>query len=342
MDIQTSIKRGTTAVRLRLVAPMCLFASLAFAALAEPFPETAEITSVAAAQRWPFSGLVDIDYTLFVVPTGGLAVVSVSATDMDHGTPLSVASLSGDGADGPVGIGPHRITWNLAADHPGFHAASLRVNVSAVPVSLDSSAVPPNVAATQGNTSPTPLVTVSWAAPWGSGTVLRYEVYRAASTNATPSLVATVTTTNYADTAVSFRQGYWYRVKAVYESKTSNFSAQAKGYWGDWCLQDAGYVDLMPLRSLLTGIEARTPDGVLADKELNRAMLNSTIADMDGDPSTISDAEMSILLRIQALNQDKDLISSVIRGDYTYAGMTFANMVELQSVSDAVKALTKY
>ena len=99
----------------------------------------------------------------------------------------------------------------------------------------------------------------------------------------------------------------------------------------------------MPLRSLLTGIEAARPDGILSDVELNKAMNNSTIADMDGDPSKISDAEMSIFLRIQALNQDKNLISAVIAGTYmSYSGMTETILAELISLSDAVKALTKY
>ena len=95
---------------------------------------TAEITTVTAAQRWPFSGLVDINYTLATAPAGTKATVSVSATDEDHNAVLPATTLSGDGADGsPVEAGSHRITWDLAADHPGFHAASVAVSVSAVP-----------------------------------------------------------------------------------------------------------------------------------------------------------------------------------------------------------------
>ena len=503
-----------------------------------PAAATAEITSVTAAQRWPFASLVDIDYTLATTPAGTRAAVSVLAFDEDHGAAVAATTLSGDGAEGPVSAGTHRLTWNLGVDHPGLHASALRVNVTAVPASLEAPVVtattednkkhvvlswnatagadsyqvfrgltddfgnssllvttadssyldtsvpycpnatefarsvcyywvvavhgslssrskcvvakllvdlmplrslltaiearnpdgilsdhelnramqnstiacmdedtstisvdemdvftriqtlnqdknlissviagtylsyagitdlvmdelvaisekiksinanaqfvPTSVTASQGNGNLSARITVSWSRPTTSEMPVSYEVWRTTSTNGTPEQVATVTTTSWTDTAVTYRKAYWYRVKAVYASRTSNASSPARGYWGDWCIADAGSGDLMPLRSLLTGIEAARPDGILSDVELNKAMNNSTIADMDGDPSKISDAEMSIFLRIQALNQDKDLISSVIRGDYTYAGMTFANMVELQSLSDAVKALTKY
>ena len=99
-------------------------------------------------------------------------------------------------------------------------------------------------------------------------------------------------------------------------------------------------VDLMPLRSLLTGIEARTPDGVLSDKELNRAMSNSTIADLDGNPDNISAEEMAIFNQIQEFNKDKDLISNVIKGDYS--NISEATLNELLALSNRIKALTKY
>lgn len=95
--------------------------------------EEAKITAVSVAQRWPFSGLVDIDYTLATALDETKAVIGVSAFDEDHGSALAVTTLSGDGATESVAAGAHRITWNLAADHPGFHASALRINVSAIP-----------------------------------------------------------------------------------------------------------------------------------------------------------------------------------------------------------------
>ena len=487
---------------------------------------SASVSGVTARQRWPFAGLVDIGYTLETQPAGRKAAVSISAWDEDHGQALAARSLAGDGADGtPLEAGNHRVTWNLAADYPGFHAAGVRVDVAAAvaaeslpaPVvkvadatttngwalkvswtlsdgatsyevwrgtggSLDAASlvatttgtnwvdtgvtvsttytywvvakkgqlvgwsegvqgtpdgdlmplrslltgiearVPdgvlsdhelnramanPGLADMDGNptafsdeemaifqwiktlnedktlisnvikgdyseisadtlmelfrlsekvrilTDLTPVVTASQG---GGSTAqisislkgnylglhaLSYEVYRATTTNGTLTLVATITTTNWVDTNVVYRQPYWYRVKAVYETLTTGFSGKAKGYWGDWCLPDAN--DLMPLRSLLTSLDAiKNMDGVISETELNRAMSNSSIIDMDGDPTKISDAEMSIFQRIKTLNQDPALITALIQGDYTYAGMSEAEFLECYSISEAIRALTKY
>lgn len=98
-----------------------------------PEVASATVTSVSAAQRWPFSGLVDIDYTLVTSPLDTKARISVSANDRDHGCALAATTLTGDGANGTVAAGEHRLTWNLAADHPGFHAKAVDVSVEAVP-----------------------------------------------------------------------------------------------------------------------------------------------------------------------------------------------------------------
>ena len=96
--------------------------------------------------------------------------------------------------------------------------------------------------------------------------------------------------------------------------------------------------NLMPLRNLLTGIEKLKPDGVLSDEELNKAMSNPHYANLDGEPSSISAEEMAIFNRIKALNTDKDLLSNVIKGDYS--NISDDQMAELASLSDAIKELT--
>ena len=486
---------------------------------------TAEITKVSAAQRWPFEGLVDIDYTLVTSPSGTKAVIAVSGRDEDHGTTLAATTLEGYGAGGAaVSPGDLRVTWDIGTDYPGLNAASVRVDVTAAVAAKESLPAPvvtvknatttngwalavswtlvdgatsyevwratsgsfdsatrmttstgtnwldtavavkmtytywvvarngtlegrsegvqgtpqvdlmplrslltgieaarpdgvlsdlelekamknptigcldcdlteisdeemavflwiqrlnqdkdlisnvikgnysgisastllelfqlsetirimtdltPCVTATQGTGSGA-LIRVSWGKR--SSNILSYEVYRSTTTNGTPTLVATVTTTNWMDTDVVFRHPYWYRVKAVYETLTTGFSGKAKGYWGDWCLPDNN--NLMPLRSLLTSIDAvKNLDGVLSETEMNRVMSNSTIIDMDGDPTKISDAEMSIFQRIKTLNQDPALITALIQGDYTYAGMSEAEFLECYSISEAIRALTKY
>lgn len=54
------------------------------------------------------------------------------------------------------------------------------------------------------------------------------------------------------------------------------------------------------------------------------------------DCTAISADELDVLTRI---NADKNLISAIMRGDYTYAGMTRAQMIELQSISDKIRSL---
>ena len=65
----------------------------------------------------------------------------------------------------------------------------------------------------------------------------------------------------------------------------------------------------------------------------------ANIADMDGDPKTVSAAELAIFKRIEVLNRDKALISSVIRGDYS--GIPRATMEELQDLNNEEYELTK-
>ena len=97
--------------------------------------------------------------------------------------------------------------------------------------------------------------------------------------------------------------------------------------------------NLMPLRNLLTNIEKLQPDGVLSDSELNKAMSNPHYADLNGDSSSISSEELAIFNRIKALNTNKDLLSDVIKGDYS--NISDSDMSELSSLSDAIKELTQ-
>ena len=97
--------------------------------------------------------------------------------------------------------------------------------------------------------------------------------------------------------------------------------------------------NLMPLRNLLTNIEKLQPDGVLSDAELNKAMANPHYADLDKNSSAISSEELSIFNRIKTLNADKDLLSNVIKGDYS--NISDDQMSELSSLSDAIKELTQ-
>jgi len=154
-----------------------------------------------------------------------------------------------------------------------------------------------------------------------------------------------VTTTSYTDTNVSYRSAYSYMILAKYADGNRLFSPiYVYGYWGDWCFSDVdGDGDLMPLRNVLNVMDTVTGnvDGYISDAEMNKVMLRPGLADLDGNTSVISSAEMAVFTRIQTLNNDKELIHRIIQGDYTYRGMTLAQMNELQSISDTIEELTK-
>ncbi len=194
-------------------------------AVLAPAAATATVTAISAAQRWPFSGLVDIDYTLDTAPAGTRATISVSATDRDHGRALAAISLSGDGAEGPVTAGPHRLTWNLAVDHPGFHAASMDVSLEAVPYAI----LPPTgLTASQGTS--TRGVNLAWNAV---ANATGYEIWRAkgSMSPADAARAATVTdATAHEDTEVAPGDIYFYWLKTVTPYGTSDFSSSAFGY----------------------------------------------------------------------------------------------------------------
>lgn len=190
-----------------------------------PAAATATITSVTAAQRWPFSGLVDIDYTLETSPEGTVALVSVSAQDRDHDVPLAATALSGDGADAAVAAGSHRLTWDLAAEHPGFHAKELDVQLAAVPYVIPA---PTGLSASQGTS--TRYVRLSWNAVEDA---TGYEVWRAKGSmnSADAAHVTTVTgTTAYDDAAVTPGDIYFYWVKTITRHGTGGFGSAVFGY----------------------------------------------------------------------------------------------------------------
>lgn len=101
--------------------------SMAIPALAEVF-----VTNIVCAQRYPWNGMVDIDYE--VVCDDPDADVWVYATGYDGDLNVSMAprALTGDGADGPVKPGTHRLTWNVTADYPGFATTAFTVKMCAL------------------------------------------------------------------------------------------------------------------------------------------------------------------------------------------------------------------
>ena len=80
---------------------------------------TLSVTNVTIAQRYPWNGLVDIDYTITCDDANADVWVYPVGYDADFNTSVAPRTLTGDGANGqPVKAGTHRMTWNMAADMP--------------------------------------------------------------------------------------------------------------------------------------------------------------------------------------------------------------------------------
>ena len=82
-------------------------------------------------QRYPWNGMVDIDYTVTCDDAAADVYVFPEGTDTDRNFALQMRTLSGDGANGAVKAGAHRMTWNASADMPNFHSSAITVKMTA-------------------------------------------------------------------------------------------------------------------------------------------------------------------------------------------------------------------
>lgn len=90
------------------------------------------VENVAVKQHWPWNGLVDIDYEIVSDDAEATFLVYPKAEDKRLGTKVVMRTLSGDGAEGPVGPGTHRMVWDAKADMPGFHSPDVAVSIQTV------------------------------------------------------------------------------------------------------------------------------------------------------------------------------------------------------------------
>lgn len=102
-------------------------------ALSFALPALAAVTvsDVKIQQRWPWNGLVDIDYTVTCDTPDADIYVYPTALDGDRRIAIAPRTLTGAGATGPVKAGTHRMTWDLAADNPGLHSSAFTVTIHA-------------------------------------------------------------------------------------------------------------------------------------------------------------------------------------------------------------------
>ena len=89
-------------------------------------------------QRWPWNGKVDIDYTVTYDKADADIYVGFIGKDGGENRSFPLKTLEGDGANGVVKAGKHRVTWDMSVDEPNLHTGDFTVTVSAF--TLDSRA----------------------------------------------------------------------------------------------------------------------------------------------------------------------------------------------------------
>ena len=90
------------------------------------------ITDIAARQRWPWNGLIDIDFTITGAAAGEAFAIDIDATAENGAKALLAKTYASE----PVAsTGANRIVWDLGADYPEFRANDLRISVTATPLS---------------------------------------------------------------------------------------------------------------------------------------------------------------------------------------------------------------
>ena len=102
------------------------------AMLAMALEAAVSVTDVKAVQRWPWNGLVDVDYTVVADDANADVYVFPEGTDNDTTAILRMRTLTGEGANGAVKPGKHRMTWNALADKPNYNTTSFSVRMTAI------------------------------------------------------------------------------------------------------------------------------------------------------------------------------------------------------------------
>lgn len=168
------------------------------------------MSSLTATPRWPWNGLVDVDFSFVPTHAGAKATFAVSGVDGDLGRTIQAKTLSGSWRD--LDAGSHRLTWNLGADAPGFHS-------SAFTVVLDASLGPlpaPDVQVVE--TTASGGTRLRWV---GIDSADSYVVLRATDSSGTDAMeIGTVSASSrgllsFGDSSAPYGKTVWYAVKAT-------------------------------------------------------------------------------------------------------------------------------
>jgi len=97
-----------------------------------PKSSKVEVTNIKCQQRYPWNGMVDIDYTVRSEDPNAEVWVYPIGYDKDSNTSMAPRSLTGDGVDAPVSNGTFRMTWKVTDDYPEFHSTAFTVKMIAL------------------------------------------------------------------------------------------------------------------------------------------------------------------------------------------------------------------
>ena len=97
-----------------------------------PEASKVEVTNIKCQQRYPWNGMVDIDYMVRSEDPNADVWVYPIGYDKDSNTAMAPRSLTGDGVDAPVSNGTFRMTWKVTDDYPGFNSTAFTVKMIAL------------------------------------------------------------------------------------------------------------------------------------------------------------------------------------------------------------------
>lgn len=94
--------------------------------------QTESVSGVTAKQRWPWNGIVDVDFTL-AGKAGEQYRIEIGATSAKSGTFYAKTYLT----EPVVAAGQRRISWDFGKDYPNVKESDVVFSVSAYPLSAD-------------------------------------------------------------------------------------------------------------------------------------------------------------------------------------------------------------
>ena len=118
----------------RSVLTLLLTLTAAVSVLADLTPS--QITNISCAQRWPWNGKVDINYTLSSSAAYPVFRVAFYG-QIGNGETFALNTLEGDGACGVTfEDGVKRVTWDASIDKPGTESSNVKVGIIALDVTV--------------------------------------------------------------------------------------------------------------------------------------------------------------------------------------------------------------